>query len=139
MRHSMPVQVAVGCVWERLEGRQLLSAGADDHFLLQTNLVSNSAIEAAAKHTDAKLVNPWGLAYAPTGPFWVANNGSGTATLYNGGGTKQQPTVDIPGADGMPDSGNPTGMVFNGGSGFVISKNAQSGAAAFIFVNEDGL
>src|SRR5258708_4433688 len=44
-----------------------------------TPLVSDQA--GVAAHTDPKLVNPWGVAFSPTGPFWIANNHSGTATL----------------------------------------------------------
>src|SRR5438874_3101560 len=34
--------------------------------------------------TDPLLVNPWGLSQASAaGPLWVANNGTGTSTLYN--------------------------------------------------------
>jgi hypothetical protein len=50
-------------------------------------LVSNLA--GKAQHNDPLLVNPWGLAYGPTTPFWVSDNGTGWATLYNGSGNKQ--------------------------------------------------
>jgi len=35
---------------------------------VQVNLVSD--VMGVALHTDANLVNPWGIAFAPTGPFW---------------------------------------------------------------------
>jgi hypothetical protein len=36
------------------------------------------------QHLDDKgLINPWGIAFPPTGPFWIANNHTGTATLYS--------------------------------------------------------
>jgi hypothetical protein len=63
---------------ESLEERSLLSAN-----FVQTNLVSDIAGKATT--TDPNLVNPWGLVAAGTqGPFWVANNVTGTSTLYNG-------------------------------------------------------
>src|SRR6266542_4298240 len=34
--------------------------------------------------------------------------------------------------------GNPTGLVFNGGPGFVINNGAGTSAARFIFASEDG-
>src|SRR5579864_7200260 len=51
---------------------------------VQHNFVSD--IAGVADRTDPNLVNPWGIAAPPTGPFWIANNHSGTATLYNGSG-----------------------------------------------------
>src|ERR1700742_1770920 len=67
-------------------------------------LVSDGAFTAVA--TDTSLVNPWGLSAGPTTPWWVANNGSNTSTLYNGAGTKSALVVTVP--------GSPTGTVFNG-------------------------
>jgi uncharacterized protein (TIGR03118 family) len=32
---------------------------------------------------DPDMVNPWGLTVRGASPFWVANNGTGVATLYN--------------------------------------------------------
>ena len=29
------------------------------------------------------LINPWGVAFGPKGPFWVNNNHTGTATVYS--------------------------------------------------------
>jgi uncharacterized protein (TIGR03118 family) len=74
-----------------------------------TNLVSD--VSGLANFTDSQLINPWGITYSPTSPFWVSNNGSGLVTLYDGAGVKQGSVVTIPG-------GTPTGAVFNGTSGF---------------------
>src|SRR5437016_1861465 len=51
----------------------------------QTNLVSDLAGVAAFQ--DTNLVNAWGLAASPSGPFWVADNGMGVSTVYKGDGT----------------------------------------------------
>ncbi|MGE5666739.1 MAG: TIGR03118 family protein, partial [Betaproteobacteria bacterium] len=40
----------------------------------QHNLVSDGFV--AADHTDPNLVNPWGIAFNPFGPAWIADNGS---------------------------------------------------------------
>src|SRR6201993_2538148 len=78
----------------------------------QTNLVSDLADLAPV---DAHLVNPWGLARSPTSPWWVANNGDGSSTLYNGNtGDKVPLTVTIPPPKGSSDKSTPTGTVFNG-------------------------
>ena len=80
---------------------------------------------------DSKLKNPWGLAFGPATPAWVANNGTDTSTLYAGGVngspvTQPALVVSVPGA--------PTGQVFNGGNGFMVG----SGPARFIFSTEKG-
>ncbi|HEY3975283.1 MAG TPA: TIGR03118 family protein [Candidatus Sulfotelmatobacter sp.] len=100
----------------------------------QTNLVSNVA---GAKTTDPQLLNPWGIAFAPQQDFWIANNNSGTSTLYDNNGVKNaQLVVTIPGAAHNPNGncspGCPTGTVYNGsGSSF--------GGGTFLFDTEDGL
>ena len=91
-------------------------------------LVSDSAAAPAA---DASLVNGWGLTAGPTTPWWAANNGTNTSTLYNGAGAKQALTVTV--------AGGPTGAVFNGSaSDFVVTQNGKSGAARFLFATEGG-
>jgi len=104
---------------------------------LRHNLVSD--LPDFADHLDPNLVNPWGIAYGPTSPFWIADNGTGVSTLYDGTGTPfpaANPlivTVPTP-AGGTPPSA-PTGMVFNGSPNFQVS---AGNPARFIFVTEDG-
>ena len=107
-------------------------------FYQQTNLVSD--IAGVAKFTDSNLVNPWGLVHAPQSPWWVADNGTGVSTLYNGHGVKVPLTVTIPPPGGSPagTTAAPTGAIFNGTGGFVVSANGKSGSALFIFDTEDG-
>ncbi|MES2017489.1 MAG: TIGR03118 family protein [Pseudomonadota bacterium] len=93
-----------------------------------TALVSDGAI--AASHTDAKLVNPWGLAFNPTGYVWVANNGTDSSTLYDGNGVPQSLVVTTP--------AGPTGIVYNGSQDFMVTQNAISGPSRFIFVTQAG-
>src|SRR5215471_6343889 len=94
----------------------------------RVNLVSD--IAGVARFTDPNLVNPWGLAFSPTSPFWVADNGSGVSTLYNGRGQAfpvgSPLVVTIPTPTGLP-SGTPTGLVFNGTDDFMVSANAKTG------------
>ncbi len=80
---------------------------------------------------DTNLVNPWGLAYGPTTAFWLANQGTATATVYDGLGHPPTPaiTVSVPSVAGAP-LGGPTGVVFNGTSGFQ--------GDTFIFAGLDG-
>jgi uncharacterized protein (TIGR03118 family) len=113
----------------------LAAAFADpaDAAYVQTNLVSDIPLLAA--FTDPNLKNPWGIASSATSPFWVSNNGTGTATLYNGAGQPQALVVTIPPPPGGTGPGTPTGQVFNGGAGFELVPNQ---AARFIFATEGG-
>src|SRR5271157_1753595 len=98
------------------------------------NLITNSADAGTSPAPpDTNLVNPWGLAASPTGPWWVSDNGSGHATLYDGTGSPKPLVVSIPQWDGAP-GGNPTGIVFNGTADFAIGGNATH----FLFATEDG-
>jgi uncharacterized protein (TIGR03118 family) len=109
----------------------------------QTNLVSDLA--GMAPVTDPNLKNPWGLTRSPGGsPFWVANNNSGTSTLYDGSGNPFPPpskggplvvTVPPPGF-ALGTQSAPTGVVFNGSAtDFLIAPGVS---AHFIFATEDG-
>src|SRR5262249_40394922 len=103
------------------------------------NLVSD--IPGLAPVTDGKLVNPWGIALNPGGPIWIANNNSGTSTVYNNLGQPQPPTsINVPAPTGSPPgtTGTPNGIVFNGTANFRVSQNSQSGPATFLFATEDG-
>jgi len=107
---------------------------------VQTNLVTDVA--GGAANTDPNLLNPWGVAYAPTGPFWVSDNHAGVSTLYDGSGNPfPSPTplvVTIPAPPGSSDPAAPTGIVFNGTSDFVVTDGSKSGPSLFIFSTEDG-
>jgi uncharacterized protein (TIGR03118 family) len=82
---------------------------------------------------DANVVNAWGLALSPTGPLWVANNGTNTATVYAGGVNGATPTK-VPLTVDVATEG-PTGQVFNDTAGFVIPGSTK---ALFIFDSEEG-
>jgi uncharacterized protein (TIGR03118 family) len=109
---------------------------------LQTNLVSN--IPGVAATTDPNLVNSWGIARSQTSAWWVNDNGTGVATLYNGQGqpfpvaTPLIVTIPLPAAPGTATSSTPTGIVFNNFSGFDVTAGVASTSARFIFVTEDG-
>jgi uncharacterized protein (TIGR03118 family) len=103
----------------------------------QTNLVSDLKT-VGAQIVDPNLKNPWGLAFGPTTPLWVANNGTSVATLYGvspGGATATQVplVVTLP-----PMDSSPTGQVFNPTNGFKIKSKAGKAPALFIFSSEGG-
>jgi uncharacterized protein (TIGR03118 family) len=99
-----------------------------------TSLVSN--VPGAAPNTDPNLVNSLGVAFNPTGFAWVANNGTSTATLYDGNGVLQPLVVTIP--PGALGNTGPTGIVFNPTQSFTVTQNGITGVAAFIFANIAG-
>lgn len=103
-----------------------------------TNLVSNGSVPAA--WNDPNLVNAWGVAYSPTGPFWISDNGSGLATVYNGAGAPQSLVVTVAPPNGSPagTTSAPTGQVFNSSTGFNVTSGGKTGKAVFLFDTEDG-
>ncbi|HEV3339163.1 MAG TPA: TIGR03118 family protein, partial [Pirellulales bacterium] len=111
---------------------------------LQTNLVSD--IPGLAAVTDPQLVNPWGLTASNTSPFWVSDNQTGFATLYNGQGTKAGLVVTIPSATGSPFThATPTGTVFNTDTNpgdFEVTAQGKTGPVTsksiFLFDTLDG-
>jgi uncharacterized protein (TIGR03118 family) len=109
----------------------LFSSGVARAQYQVTNLVSNQ--EKTAKVVDPLMVNAWGLAAPPTGPWWVNDNASGWSTLYDSTGAKVPLNVAIPTAGG-DGPGTPTGIVFNGSTGFKI----KGSPAVFIFATLDG-
>jgi uncharacterized protein (TIGR03118 family) len=124
-----------------------------------TSLVTDDAANLAslgfpaAVTVDPSLVNPWGISFAPTSPFWVSDNGTGLTTLYNAAGIEQFPVPAPPGGSPMPviiappngsppgTTAAPTGQVFNsapGATDFSVMSNGQSVKPTFIFATEDG-
>jgi uncharacterized protein (TIGR03118 family) len=110
-------------------------SGSNDHNnisqYMQTNLVGSKAGQAARQ--DTNLVNAWGLASSPTGPWWVAANGTGKVIAINGDGSATPVLVTVPGMSAIAPV---TGQVFNGTADFAIP---SVGASHFIFSSEDGL
>src|ERR1700722_1331228 len=107
----------------------------------QTNLVSD--IMGMAPTFDKNLKNPWGITRSPAGsPWWVANNNSGTSTLYDGTGAiipiNKTGIVIIPPPAFRPGTQSaPTGIVFNGSATDFPATPGGPGAH-FIFATEDG-
>ena len=97
-----------------------------------TNLVSD--IAGLAANTDVNLKNPWGVAMAPTGPFWVSDQAGNKSTLYNGSGSPIPLVVSTPTTAAGPQG--PTGQVFNGNKADFLLSNGN--AANFLFANLNG-
>jgi uncharacterized protein (TIGR03118 family) len=118
--------LAVAAVGAGIVGAALVRRDADRYALRP--LVSDAGL--AAQTHDAELVNAWGLAASPTGPWWTANEARGSSSLYAGDGRKQALTVRV--------ECGPTGVVYNGSGGFVVRSGRASGPARFLYACEDG-
>jgi uncharacterized protein (TIGR03118 family) len=124
----------------------LLPAVTQAQHYKQTNLVSNLASISTPNPPDPNLKNPWGLTRSPGGsPWWVANNNSGTSTLYSGTGAvvliNGTGNVTVPPPKGSPagTQSTPTGVVFNGSpTDFLTVPGTPGTSAHFIFATEDG-
>jgi len=92
----------------------------------QTNLTSD--IPGLAANTDANLVNPWGMSFTATSPFWLSDQGKNVSTLYNGAGVPQALVVSVPTTAAGPQG--PTGQVNNATTDFNLT---PGNPARFIF------
>ncbi len=96
----------------------------------QTNWFADTSA-GSAQNVDPNLVNPWGLAFGPSGVAWVSDNGTGVLTLYTPGkNAPESLVVTVPPPAGAQGPSAPTGQVFNATSGFM--------GDAFIVSTEDG-
>jgi uncharacterized protein (TIGR03118 family) len=91
----------------------------------QTNLTSD--VPGLAFNLDPDLKNPWGMSFSPTSPFWVSNQVTSVATLYNAAGVKQGLVVATP--------PGPTGQIFNSTAGFELTPGNPS---RFVFASLSG-
>jgi uncharacterized protein (TIGR03118 family) len=128
MKRVPCLTLAVAAMLLLCASAQLTLADGANNFT-QTNLVSD--IPGMAKTTDPNLVNPWGVSFSSGSPFWVSDNKTGLATLYNGAGDIIPLVVTVPPPVGGAPPSAPTGQVFNGNP-------SDFGGAHFIFATEDG-
>ena len=77
-------------------------ATLSDTVYQQTNLVSD--VSGLAATLDPNLRNPWGVSFSPTSPFWVSDQVTNVATIYNGSSILPLIVNNLSG---------PTGQVFN--------------------------
>jgi uncharacterized protein (TIGR03118 family) len=107
----------------------------------QTNLISNDP-SIPPQTTDPNLINPWGVSFSPTGPFWISDNGTGLASIDSVKGgtvtTNVIPPITIAPAEPGGGPAAPTGQVFNSfaaANAFVLQDGSP---ATFLFATEDG-
>jgi uncharacterized protein (TIGR03118 family) len=100
-----------------------------------SKLVSDGWTTAVS--TDARLRNPWGIAALPTGPFWLANNGDHSSTVYDGTGLVTTTVVNI--AVAGSGTGDVTGIVASASTtDFTVTNGTVTAPARFIFATENG-
>jgi uncharacterized protein (TIGR03118 family) len=102
----------------------------------RTDLTQNATgVSTAASHTDAHMVNPWGMSRSSGGDWWLSDNTSGLSTLYDSNGVPQSLVVTIPPPAGSKATAAPSGTVYNYTNSFNVTPGWPS---FFIFVTEDG-
>ena len=118
--------------WMILTALALPQLARSENTFLQHNLVSD--LPGIADFVDPNLVNPWGISASTTSPFWISNNHSGTAKIYDSAGKPASlvVTLRMPGGTNLS---TPTGQVFNGTSAFILPGGKP---ALFLFATEDG-
>jgi uncharacterized protein (TIGR03118 family) len=100
--------------------------------------------EGLSDVTDPNLVSPMGLQVAPSGNFWVANNATGTVTVYERDGTPLPAsaplviTLPVPAGQAPETPARVTGVAYYGGSGLEISSGDLRASARFVFVTREG-
>jgi uncharacterized protein (TIGR03118 family) len=124
----------------QMEGFAVHSQHAAPTTFTQTNLISDGSV--SAEQTDPNLINPWGVAYGPTGPFWISDNGMGLASIdrvtASGVTLNFIPAVTIAPATPGGDPATPTGQVFNSFAGSGAFMLQDGSPATFLFATEDG-
>ena len=155
-RSLIPASLIAICAFAGSVARADDGSDPPNHYVV-TNLTSD--IPGVTPNTDPVLQNAWGVAFTPgASPFWIADNATGCATLYDGTGLPQpQPTpllvkIPLPGGDVPatackhadpknppdPTPAAPTGLVWNPTSTFLVPNQSTTTPAIFIFDTEDG-
>src|SRR3989454_12709417 len=106
------------------------------HYQRTDLTADSSAVSPSAANIDPNLVNAWGLSRSSGSFWWVADNGTGLSTLYDGTGAPQQLVVTIAAPAGSSEPSTPTGTVYNFLPGLFAV--APGKPAVFLFVTEDG-
>jgi uncharacterized protein (TIGR03118 family) len=123
------MRVGARLIWLTAASMVVVLTGGAARATAATNAYAVKVVAAdrsgTAPHVDANLVNPWGLAASSGSPWWVANAGTNTTSLYAADGTPNALIVSNP--------GTPAGIVFNNTSGFA----AAGAQTLFIFANRD--
>ena len=127
-RVAFAALVALAGVAAVAVGASSFASGKPNAFTVQRLVADDRSLGTSIR--DPLLVNPFGLAASPTGPWWTANEARDMSTLYSGTGAVQTLPVKV--------SGGPTGIVYNPTGGFPVRVGGRSEPARFIYACEDG-
>ena len=108
---------------------------------IQHNLVSD--VPLLADLTDPNLVNPWGISFTASSPFWLCDQRTGLSTVYSTAGGAfaiSSTVVKVPAGGGKTTPGPCTGTVVNtsGSAAAPVFSPASGVNGSFLFVTEDG-
>jgi uncharacterized protein (TIGR03118 family) len=107
------------------------SASAQTKAYRQTNLVSS--VPGIAANDAPSLISPWGIAFLPGSPFFVAESGSGSISSLNSSGM-QASGVAVPVSPTDMIRSMPTGIASDGGGVF----GPVSAPFQYVLVTQDG-
>ena len=93
-------------------------------YYLRLDLVSNEV------EGNGRVIDPWGIAYLGSGPFWINDEGTGFSSVYFGDGTPYF-NVEVPAPQGPSTESSPTALVANG-------RRDDFRGDSFIFATETG-
>ena len=108
---------------------------------IQHNLVSD--VPLLADFTDPNLVNPWGISFTASSPFWLCDQRTGLSTVYSTAGgvfSVSATVVKVPAGGGKTTPGPCTGTVVNtsGSAAAPVFSPAAGVNGGFLFATEDG-
>jgi uncharacterized protein (TIGR03118 family) len=111
----------------------VMNAVAQANSYQQTNLVSD--LPQTAAHIDRNLLNPWGIAFIPGQPFFIADNHRGGVRTYDAAGHNVLPVqFAIFPAAGETTRPTPSGIVVNPTDEFIL----DGAPSQFLIAAEDG-
>jgi uncharacterized protein (TIGR03118 family) len=94
--------------------------------------------------TDPDLVNPMGLQLSPGANFWVANNGTGTVTVYQRdglplpAGAPLAVKLAVPATLPAGSIAQATSIAYHSGAGLEITNGVQRASARFLIATRQG-
>jgi uncharacterized protein (TIGR03118 family) len=108
---------------------------------IQHNLVSD--VPLLADFTDPNLVNPWGISFTASSPFWLCDQRTGLSTVYSTAGgvfAVSATVVTVPAGGGKTTPGPCTGTVVNtsGSATAPVFSPASGVNGSFLFATGDG-
>ena len=90
-----------------------------------------------AAHTNSDLVNAWGIAFGPGGPWWVNSAQKSPSLVFDGTGAPFPAATPLKVTIPPAGASEPTGIVFNGTADFLLDTMPDR-RALFLFASTTG-